>query len=280
MNNEIENFFARGNDYWLTRFVILRLLGFVYVIAFLVAVNQLVPLSGATGLTPAHDFLSRVHSHYGSRTEGMLHMPTFFWFGVSDLGLSIIAWVGLVLSLIVAPRAVVAAPIVGSAPPVAPRRESITGAAPGASQVPRPPATVLSRRLVSKAGAPPAIVPFIARQQVLNAHPGRPLDRATLASLRGSPSGNLRPAFVSATAAGANTLRPARAGLADTHAAQPSVQAVRAADEAINEPRSAERFNGVAARDAQRSRDISSGRGVNQKRADKNSRPRPVTEKE
>src|ERR1700732_97648 len=101
MNDEIDKFFARGNDYWLTRFVILRLLGFVYVIAFLVAVNQLVPLIGATGLTPAHDFLSRVHSHYGSRTEGMLHMPTLFWFGVSDLGLSIFAWVGLVLSLIV-----------------------------------------------------------------------------------------------------------------------------------------------------------------------------------
>src|SRR5438270_635043 len=39
MNNEavLENFFARGNSYWLTRFVILRLLGFVYTAAFLVA---------------------------------------------------------------------------------------------------------------------------------------------------------------------------------------------------------------------------------------------------
>jgi len=101
MNEEIEKFFARGNDYWLTRFVILRLLGFVYVIAFLVAVNQLVPLIGATGLTPAHDFLSRVHSHYGSRTQGMMHMPSLFWFGVSDFGLSIFAWGGLALSLIV-----------------------------------------------------------------------------------------------------------------------------------------------------------------------------------
>ena len=59
MNEEIERFFARGNDYWLTRFVILRLLGFVYAIAFLAAVNQLVPLIGDAGLTPAHDFLSR-----------------------------------------------------------------------------------------------------------------------------------------------------------------------------------------------------------------------------
>ena len=101
MNDEIEKFFARGNDYWLTRFVILRLLGFIYTIAFLVAVKQLVPLIGATGLTPAHDFLSRVHSYYGSRSEAMLHMPSLFWFGVSDLGLTIVAWIGLVLSLIV-----------------------------------------------------------------------------------------------------------------------------------------------------------------------------------
>jgi hypothetical protein len=101
MNEQLENFFARGNDYWLTRFVILRLLGFVYVIAFLVAVNQLVPLVGATGLTPAHDLMSRVHSFYGSRHVAMMHVPTLFWFGVSDLGLRIFAWVGLALSLIV-----------------------------------------------------------------------------------------------------------------------------------------------------------------------------------
>src|SRR6202047_5147912 len=101
MNDEIDKFCARGNDYWLTRFVILRLLGFVYATAFLVTVNQLVPLIGATGLTPAHDFLSRVHSHYGSRTEGMLHMPTLFWFGVSDFGLAMVAWGGFALSLVV-----------------------------------------------------------------------------------------------------------------------------------------------------------------------------------
>jgi hypothetical protein len=101
MNEEIEKFFARGNDYWLTRFVILRLLGFVYTIAFLVAINQLVPLIGATGLTPAHDYLWRVHGFYGSRHMAMLHSPSLFWFGVSDLGLTIFAWIGFALSLIV-----------------------------------------------------------------------------------------------------------------------------------------------------------------------------------
>src|SRR3989475_3819103 len=103
MNDEssIGKFFARGNSYWLTRFIILRLLGFVYTIAFFVAARQLVPLAGRSGLTPAHDYLYNIHSQLGSRTEGMLQLPTLFWFGCTDQGMSIFAWVGFALSLIV-----------------------------------------------------------------------------------------------------------------------------------------------------------------------------------
>jgi hypothetical protein len=101
MLDKLEKFFARGNSYWLTRFVILRLLGFVYAIAFLVAARQLVPLVGRNGLTPAHDFLFNVQSQLGSPAEGMLQLPTLFWFGSSDLGMSIFAWVGFALSLVV-----------------------------------------------------------------------------------------------------------------------------------------------------------------------------------
>src|SRR5438552_3758190 len=100
-NAFLQKFFARGNSYWLTRFVILRLLGLVYTIAFLVAARQLVPLVGRQALTPAHDFLYHLHSQLGSRTEGMLQLPTLFWFGCTDQGLSIFAWVGFALSLIV-----------------------------------------------------------------------------------------------------------------------------------------------------------------------------------
>jgi len=101
MNEAIEKLFARGNSYWLTRFVILRMLGFVYTVAFFVAGRQLVPLVGHNGLTPADWLLSNVHSNLGSRTEGMLAVPTLFWVGCSDLGMSIFAWVGFALSLIV-----------------------------------------------------------------------------------------------------------------------------------------------------------------------------------
>jgi hypothetical protein len=101
-NNELwQKLFTGGNDYRLTRFVILRLLGFIYAIAFLVAANQLVPLIGAHGLTPAWQFLGRLHMHFGSRHAAMLQVPTLFWFGISDNGLTIFAWIGFGLSLVV-----------------------------------------------------------------------------------------------------------------------------------------------------------------------------------
>jgi hypothetical protein len=99
--NALERFFALGNSYWLTRFIILRLLGFVYAVAFLGAAQQLVPLIGEHGLTPANHFLQDVQAHLGSRTAGFLRVPTFFWFGISDNGLSIFSWIGFALSLIV-----------------------------------------------------------------------------------------------------------------------------------------------------------------------------------
>jgi hypothetical protein len=99
--NILERLFSRGNSYWLTRFVILRLLGFVYAVAFLVAAQQLVPLIGEHGLTPANHFLAAVQSQLGSRTAGIMRVPTLFWFGISDHLLSIFAWAGFGLSLIV-----------------------------------------------------------------------------------------------------------------------------------------------------------------------------------
>ena len=103
MNQEnfLGKLFAGGNSYWLTRFVILRLLGFVYAIAFLVAAQQLVPLIGERGLTPANHFLSSIQAQLGSRAAGMMQVPTLFWFGISDHALSIFAWVGFAFSLVV-----------------------------------------------------------------------------------------------------------------------------------------------------------------------------------
>src|SRR5437867_12611409 len=100
MGDFFEEIFARGNSYWLTRFIILRLLGSVYAIAFLIAAQQLVPLIGEHGLTPANHFLTSIQTQLGSRMAGMFNIPTLFWFGISDNALSIFAWIGLGLSLV------------------------------------------------------------------------------------------------------------------------------------------------------------------------------------
>src|ERR1051325_8907072 len=96
-----QRLFALGNSYWLTRFVILRLGGFVYAVAFLVAAQQLVPLICEHGLTPATHFLASVQTQLGSGTAGMVRVPTLFWFGISDTALVIFSWIGFVLSLVV-----------------------------------------------------------------------------------------------------------------------------------------------------------------------------------
>src|SRR5205823_3455969 len=85
MGNLLEEFFTRGNSYWLTRFVILRLLGFVYAVAFLIAAQQLVPLVGEHGLTPASHYFARIQEHFGSRSAAAIQLPSLFWFGISEM---------------------------------------------------------------------------------------------------------------------------------------------------------------------------------------------------
>jgi len=88
-------------SYWLTRFVILRLLGLVYFVAFLSLARQVLPLIGRDGLLPAHLFLERVAAHFGSRWEGFEQFPSFFWVALSDRWLAGLAWAGAGLSLLV-----------------------------------------------------------------------------------------------------------------------------------------------------------------------------------
>jgi hypothetical protein len=81
--------------------VILRLLGIVYLVAFLVAAQQVVALVGHDGLLPADDFLARVAGQLGSRWDGFVRLPTLFWLGVSDRVLLATAWLGVGLSVLV-----------------------------------------------------------------------------------------------------------------------------------------------------------------------------------
>ena len=88
-------------QYWLTRFLILRLLGAIYAVAFLAAINQVIPLIGSNGLLPADSFLERVGNILGSRGAGFIRLPSLFWFAHSDTALLVTAWIGFILSCVV-----------------------------------------------------------------------------------------------------------------------------------------------------------------------------------
>src|SRR5207237_7417181 len=84
--------------YWLTRFVILRFLGIIYAVAFLVAANQILPLIGSDGLLPVGDYLERVRSIFGGTGAAFVRLPLIFWFNHSDFALLMAAWIGFALS--------------------------------------------------------------------------------------------------------------------------------------------------------------------------------------
>ncbi|HET7420646.1 MAG TPA: lipase maturation factor family protein [Candidatus Dormibacteraeota bacterium] len=77
-------------DYWLTRLVIERALGAIYLVAFLVALNQFRPLLGERGLLPVPVFLRQVR---------FMQAPSVFHLGYSDARLLAVAWAGIALSV-------------------------------------------------------------------------------------------------------------------------------------------------------------------------------------
>jgi len=80
-----------GPDFWLTRFLFERAMGLIYLIAFLVVVNQFRPLCGGRGLLPVQLFLPRVRFR---------DFPSLFWWRHDDRTLAVAAWAGVALSLL------------------------------------------------------------------------------------------------------------------------------------------------------------------------------------
>ncbi|MGA2374126.1 MAG: DUF6600 domain-containing protein [Candidatus Sulfotelmatobacter sp.] len=77
---------------------------------------------------------------------------------------------------------------------VAPTRASVLGArAATAGRVAAPPAAVANRQVVAKKTPPPPPVPFAKQQQALAAHPGQPLARSEVQTLRPAASAAARP---------------------------------------------------------------------------------------
>src|SRR5579863_6825457 len=80
------------SSYVLSRWVFLRLLGLVYVIAFLSLRVQVAGLIGAHGILPVGDFLKAVQANFGSEAHRLF--PTLAWISSSDAALKLLCSIG------------------------------------------------------------------------------------------------------------------------------------------------------------------------------------------
>src|ERR1044071_3125480 len=78
-----------ATDVWLTRFCFQHALAAIYLIAFLIAANQFIPLLGAHGLQPVRLFLRRVPFR---------RVPSLFYLNCSDRFITVTIWCGVALS--------------------------------------------------------------------------------------------------------------------------------------------------------------------------------------
>ena len=84
--------------FYLSRWLFLRGLGCIYLIAFLSLWVQIHGLIGSNGILPAEQYLAAVRQQLG--TEGYYLLPTLFWLNPSDACLHFLCAGGVVLSLI------------------------------------------------------------------------------------------------------------------------------------------------------------------------------------
>jgi len=83
--------FEGAPDYWLARLVFERALAAVYLIAFVGAANQFVPLLGERGLLPVPRFV---------RLASFRNAPSLFFFAPRDIAFRSAAWVGIGFSML------------------------------------------------------------------------------------------------------------------------------------------------------------------------------------
>ncbi|MBN2732378.1 MAG: lipase maturation factor family protein [Balneolaceae bacterium] len=78
-------------DYWFARFLIQRAIGLVYLIAFINALNQFIPLLGEKGLLPLPNYLERM---------AFRKKPSLFHWHYSDRFFKGVVWTGIILSMV------------------------------------------------------------------------------------------------------------------------------------------------------------------------------------
>ncbi|HEX6764274.1 MAG TPA: lipase maturation factor family protein, partial [Polyangiaceae bacterium] len=91
----------RGTEYFLTRALLLRSLGAIYAVAFVILIRQAQPLLGSHGLLPLAAYMDFVLRHFDSQLGAVWRMPTLFWLGSSDALIEAGSWIGLMLATLV-----------------------------------------------------------------------------------------------------------------------------------------------------------------------------------
>jgi predicted DCC family thiol-disulfide oxidoreductase YuxK len=90
-------------DYFLTRWIFLRALGLVYLVAFVSLWTQISGLIGHNGILPTDQFMSAVQQHCDARGIGLerFHLlPTLCWFNSSDSFLNFQCATGTIFSVL------------------------------------------------------------------------------------------------------------------------------------------------------------------------------------
>ncbi len=82
----------------LSRWLFLRLLGIVYLLAFASLAPQLPGLVGADGLLPAAEYLDRAREFFGA--GAYYQFPTLAWLNASDAALLAFCWSGIALAVL------------------------------------------------------------------------------------------------------------------------------------------------------------------------------------
>ncbi len=88
--------------HFLTRWLFVRLLGVIYMIAFLSLGVQILGLVGSHGMLPATDHLDQLRARFGD--QATWRFPTLAWLGCSDVALQWACWGGAALSMLVVLR--------------------------------------------------------------------------------------------------------------------------------------------------------------------------------
>lgn len=104
-NQNVQDTKTTKQSFYVTKFVILRLVGFVYFIAFIGAYYQNQGLMGSNGLVPAYKYMEQLRANYDSPIQGFMSHPTIYWFisstKLEDWHLDATAAIGTLLSILV-----------------------------------------------------------------------------------------------------------------------------------------------------------------------------------